>query len=103
MISYACNYLLTEYGSKVTNRDLRVSPVTKILRDQLSVPIRRIEDTVEARLPSPEVAGHLEIGLVSPVLFFCGITYDADDRVVDVARIHYRGDRFKFSVTLDNP
>jgi len=103
VVSYACNYLLTQYGSQVTNRDLLSSPVTKILRDKLAVPIRRIEDTVEARLPSPEVAAYLEIGLVSPVLFFCGITYNADNRVVDVARIHYRGDRFKFSVTLDNP
>ncbi len=29
------------------------------------------------------------------------MTYDREGRVVDVARIRYRGDRFSFSVTVD--
>ena len=32
---------------------------------------------------------------------YTGVTYDEEGRVVDVARIRYRGDRFSFSVTVE--
>ncbi|MET7937950.1 UTRA domain-containing protein [Streptomyces sp. NPDC005322] len=43
----------------------------------------------------------LPVPLLSPILHYTGVTYDESGRVVDVTRIHYRGDRFSFTVTLD--
>ena len=43
----------------------------------------------------------LQVPLLSPILHYTGVTYDEDGRVVDVARIRYRGDRFSFTVTVD--
>jgi GntR family transcriptional regulator len=100
-VSYAVNYVLSEMGKRITEKQLRKQPMTKVLRDDLGVNIRRIEDTVEAQLASPELANILQIDLMSPVLFFTGVTYGDESKPVDVACIHYRGDLFKFSVGFD--
>lgn len=100
-VSYAVNYVLPEIGKRITEKQLRTQPMTKVLRDNLGVNVRRIEDTVEAQLASPELAKILQIDLMSPVLFFTGITYSDEGKPVDIACIHYRGDLFKFSVGFD--
>ncbi|MET9436582.1 GntR family transcriptional regulator [Streptomyces sp. NPDC006551] len=76
-------------------------PMTKVLRDVVGVRISRITDTVEARLADPETAALLQVPLLSPILHYTGVTYGEDGRVVDVARIQYRGDRFSFTVTVE--
>jgi DNA-binding GntR family transcriptional regulator len=89
-----------EIASKIDLDDLRQMPMTGVLRDRIGVRISLVEDTAEAKLPAPDVADLLEIPLSSPVLYCVGITRDVESRVVDVASIHYRGDRFKFAVTF---
>ena len=100
-VSYAVNYVLPELGKRITAKQLRTQPMTKVLRDSLGVNVKRIEDTVEAQLASPELAQILQTDLMSPLLFFTGVTYADAGKPVDVARIHYRGDLFKFSVGFD--
>lgn len=78
-------------------------PMTKVLRDAVGVRISRITDSVEARLADPETAKLLGVPLLSPILHYTGVTWDEQGRVADVVRIHYRGDRFSFSVTVDAP
>jgi GntR family transcriptional regulator len=99
--SWAENHVLPELGDLVETGDLERWPMTRILRDRLGVRISRITDTVQARLADPRTAGLLGVPLLSPILHCTGVTYDQADRVVDVASIHYRGDRFSFSVTLE--
>lgn len=99
--SYAENFVAADIGELIDVTDLRTMPMTAVLRDRIGVQIGLIEDTAEARLPAPEIADLLEIPLISPVLYCVGVTRDVDGRVVDVASIHYRGDRFKFAVTFD--
>jgi GntR family transcriptional regulator len=55
---------------------------------------------VEARLATPELAGLLGVALLSPILLCACVTHDEGERVVDTARIYYRGDRFKYSVII---
>jgi GntR family transcriptional regulator len=98
--SYAENFVLPDLAGKVDLEDLAAMPMTAVLRDRVGVRIGLVADTAEAKLPSPDVAGLLEIPLSSPVLYCVGVTHDVDGRVVDVASIHYRGDRFKFAVTF---
>jgi len=64
--------------------------MTKVLRDVVGADISRITDTVEARLADPETSRLLQVPLLSPILHYTGITYDAQGRVLDVAVIHYR-------------
>ncbi|MFI7321409.1 GntR family transcriptional regulator [Streptomyces venezuelae] len=99
--NHARNYVRPELASRIDLDDLVRWPMTKVLRDVVGVRISRITDTVEATLADPETARLLEVPLLSPILHYTGVTYDEDGRTLDVARIHYRGDRFSFSVTLD--
>ncbi|NBM18454.1 UTRA domain-containing protein [Streptomyces sp. GC420] len=99
--NWAENAVRPELAARIDTADLERWPMTKVLRDVVGVRISRITDTVEARLADPETARLLRVPLLSPILHYTGVTYDEDGRVVDVARIHYRGDRFSFSVTVE--
>lgn len=99
--NHAVNYVRADLAARLDPAELERRPMTKVLRDSVGVRISRITDTVEARLADPETARLLQVPLLSPILHYTGITYDETGRVMDVARIHYRGDRFSFTVTLD--
>lgn len=99
--NHARNYVRPELAARIDTEDLVRWPMTKVLRDAVGVAIARITDTVEARLADPETARLLQVPLLSPILHYTGVTYGEDGRVLDVAVIHYRGDRFSFTVTLD--
>ncbi|GAA2262187.1 GntR family transcriptional regulator [Streptomyces ruber] len=99
--NHARNYVRPELAARIGRDDLARWPMTKVLRDVVGVGIARITDTVEARLADPETARLLQVPLLSPILHYTGVTYGTDGRVLDVAVIHYRGDRFSFTVTLD--
>lgn len=100
--NWAENHIHPAAAPHIDPADLeRGWPMTKVLRDVVGVRISRITDTVEARLADPETAKLLDVPLLSPILHYTGVSYDEDGRVVDVALIHYRGDRFSFSVTVE--
>ncbi|MEU3462332.1 GntR family transcriptional regulator [Streptomyces sp. NPDC006733] len=99
--NWAENFVRPELADRIDLADLERWPMTKVLRDSLGVRISRITDTVEARLADPETARLLDIPLLSPILHYTGVTYDDSGRAVDVVRIHYRGDRFSFTVTME--
>nr|WP_239149362.1 GntR family transcriptional regulator [Streptomyces sp. SID12501] len=99
--NHARNYVRPELAERIDRRDLLRWPMTKVLRDVVGADISRITDTVQARLADPETARLLRVPLLSPILHYTGVAYDGTGRVLDVAVIHYRGDRFSFTVTLD--
>ncbi|MBQ0829883.1 GntR family transcriptional regulator [Streptomyces tagetis] len=99
--NHARNYVRPELAARIDPDDLARWPMTKVLRDVVGVDISRITDSVQARLADPETARLLDVPLLSPILHYTGVTYDTAGRVLDVAVIHYRGDRFSFTVTLD--
>ncbi|ROP54198.1 GntR family transcriptional regulator [Streptomyces sp. PanSC9] len=99
--NHAVNHVRPELAAHVDPEDLARWPMTKVLRDVVKADISRITDTVEARLADPDTARLLQVPLLSPILHYTGVTYDAAGRVLDVAVIHYRGDRFSFTVTLE--
>ncbi|MEV7974786.1 MULTISPECIES: GntR family transcriptional regulator [Streptomyces] len=99
--NHARNHVRPELAERIDPEDLARWPMTKVLRDVVRADISRITDTVEARLADPETARLLQVPLLSPILHYTGVTYDTAGRVLDLAVIHYRGDRFSFTVTLD--
>lgn len=99
--SYAENFVPPDIATLIDIEDLRRMPMTAVLRDRVGVRISQVSNTAEAQLPAPGIADLLGIPLTSPVLYCVGVTSDADGRVLDVASIHYRGDRFKFAVTFE--
>jgi GntR family transcriptional regulator len=102
-VSYAENYLRPEHAARISDAALARAPVTKILRDELSLPLTRIDNEVSARTAPADISALLEIEPYSPILLSDNVTYAAGATPVDVARIHYRGDRFTFAISLDIP
>ncbi|MFJ2651389.1 GntR family transcriptional regulator [Streptomyces sp. NPDC087420] len=100
-VNWAENAVRPDVAAGIDVGDLVSRPMTKVLRDMAGVRISRVTDTVEARLADPATAELLRVPLLSPILHYTGVTYDERGRVVDVARIRYRGDRFAFSVTVE--
>jgi GntR family transcriptional regulator len=102
-VSYAENYLRPEHAARISDADLAAAPVTKLLRDVLALPLTRIDNEVSAVTAPAELAALLRVDVLSPVLRSENVTYAAGGTPVDVARIHYRGDRFTFAISLDIP
>jgi GntR family transcriptional regulator len=100
-VNYAENLLPPHIADRIDPAALERWPMTKVLRDVAGVTVSRIANTVQARLADPSLAQLLGVPLLSPILHITGVAYDERGRVVDVARIHYRGDRFSFAVTVD--
>jgi GntR family transcriptional regulator len=99
-VSVADNWIRPEHATAISAQQLREAPMTQVLRDRAGVHIGRFENDVEARLATPELVGLLDVALLSPILLCACVSYDESGRAVDAARIHYRGDRFKYSVVL---
>ena len=102
-VSYADHYLRPEHAERITDEMLGTAPMTTILRNELSLPLTRIDSAVSARIASAGLAALLQVDVLSPVLVSDALTYAAGAAPVDVARIHYRGDRFTFAVSRDIP
>ena len=100
-LSYALNHVLPEYASQVDAALLRRYPMLKILRDVLGVKLSHVQMSIEAQRATQEIGGALGVDVMSPVLFFTGVVFDQRQRVVDVAWIYYRADRFTFTLDLD--
>ena len=100
-LSYAENHLRPEHAAKIATDDLQSSPMTQLLRDQATLDLARIDNTVEACAAPPHIAELLQIPTATPVLRSTNVTYDTLGHVVDAALIHYRADRFQYTVSLD--
>ena len=100
-LSYAENHLRHEHAEQIDTDALRAAPMTKLLRDKAHIPLARIDNTVEACPAPPRIADLLQIPLAGPVLRSTNVTYDTHGHVVDAALIHYRADRFQYTVSLD--
>ena len=100
-LSYALNHVLPEYASQIDAALLRRYPMLKILRDVLGVKLSHVQMSIEAQRATQEIGDALGVDVMSPVLFFSGVVFDQRQRVVDVAWIYYRADRFTFTLDLD--
>jgi GntR family transcriptional regulator len=100
--SYLLNYLDPNVGELISEH-MATGSITKAIRDGGRAEIGSFHNSVSAVLPSPMIAEQLDIDLVSPVLFFEGICFDRNKRVLDVAHIYYRADKYKFSVDFEVP
>lgn len=99
--SFAVNWLRCEHADRISDEMLRNESMTRILRDRLGISLGQFRNEVEAQLVEEDVAGHLEVAPSSPVLVSHNSTRDQSGAVVDLARIYYRADRFKFSVNVN--
>ena len=71
------------------------------LKDKYSVNFAWATETLEATLATQKVADVLEIKANSPVLSIERVSYDSDDSAYEYTESIYRGDKYKFTVTMN--
>lgn len=97
-VSYAINYVRAEIGKCIQKKHLRRASMSEVIRDTIGCHISKVEDTVEADMSTPELSQVLDVELISPILKMTGKTFDEENRIIDIANIYYRGDKFKFAI-----
>jgi GntR family transcriptional regulator len=100
-ISYAENFVPLHHAARITDADLATAPMTMVLRDRVGIEIGRIDNVLEAQRSTPHLADLLGAEPDEPILLSTNLTHDVHGAVVDAALIHYRGDRFRFALSLE--
>ena len=62
----------------------------------------RVCETFEAILADEEVAKELEVEIGSPIFFRVRKSYDSNDDIVEYTFCYYRGDKYTYSIELNN-
>lgn len=99
---YIVSHLPYDIGIKVydAEQDLERYPLVYLLREKYGVPLARAIQTIEAALADAEVAERLGVAFGAPVLRVERIYFAKGGRPVHFTRSYYRGDRYRYSVTL---
>ncbi|NGM38073.1 GntR family transcriptional regulator [Methylobacterium sp. DB0501] len=100
-ISYEVTYLPPLIGARLASADLARRDIFTILENDLGRRLGRADLTVEAALASGEVAPLLGIALNAPVLRIERLTHDAEGTPIDFEYLVYRGDTFRYRLTVD--
>lgn len=98
--SYTQNYLPTEIGARIRQKDLYSMPLLKILQEDLKIPIIRARETIEAAPADPDTATRLGIPVLYPVLHMTRVMYTTGDRPFELVDIYYRADKYHYSVNM---
>lgn len=92
-------HLVAEDFPELINEDLSHS-LYNIFRTHYGVMIKRAEQQLQAGLPSKYDASVLEIEVNEPVMKMSRVTYDQNDKPIEVVSSVYRGDLYVFDVEL---
>jgi GntR family transcriptional regulator len=99
-LAYLVSFLPSAMGTRLTAAALEREPLASLVPKRLGIAIRRAVQTVEPAVADLEVAHHLEVPIGAPVLLVERDFLGPRDRPIFHSRAFYRGDRYKFSVTL---
>lgn len=98
--SYVNNYLSTQMAKKITKTDILNRSMVNIISKKLRIPIGKIHQTFEARSADNEVANHLSVGIMDPVLYVETFVYGKKKEPIEFSQIYYRGNQHIYSIEL---
>lgn len=98
--SFTQNYLPTEIGVRIRQKDLHATPLLKILQEDLKIPIVRARETIEAAPADPDTARRLGVPVLYPLLHMTRVMYTTGDKPFELVDIFYRADKYHYSVNL---
>jgi GntR family transcriptional regulator len=98
--SLTVNYLPVEIGKRIRVKELYSVPLLKILQTDLRIPIVRAQETIDAVPADPDVAHHLGITVLYPVMHMRRLMFTTASRPFEVVETFYRADKYHYSVNL---
>ena len=87
-------------GEALARYDLTTTGIFSVVEDVLGIRLGEAEGTIEAAAPTREEARLLKVPARTPVLVKKQVIYSADGKPVNIVRLAYRGDRYKFRVRM---
>ena len=99
-LCYVMNYLPTKLAKDIPQEDIRTRSMLHILKSRLNIPLGKIQQTFEARIAESDVADHLSIGVLAPVLYVETFVRSKSGEPVEFSQIYYRGDQHRYRVEL---
>ena len=100
LLSYVVNYVLPEFGEKISERDLMEQPMLRLLEEKVKLPLGTVRHAVEAIKADAEIATLLEVNPLEPVLYIETLVRSAEGSPVEVANTYFRADRYRYTVEL---
>ncbi|MDP7369707.1 MAG: GntR family transcriptional regulator [Nitrospinota bacterium] len=97
---YTMNFLPSILANKVERNDILNQSMFDIIKKRLRIHIGKINQAFEARTADNEVAEHLKIGLLDPVLYVETFVYGTDGEPIEFSQIYYQGSQHKYSIEL---
>jgi GntR family transcriptional regulator len=88
------SYLVHRYCPGVLEHDYSQQPLRETLERDYGIHITYAKQVIKALTATDELAGLLEINLLSPLLFIKRVSYSPGKTPVEFLRIYYRGDRY---------
>ncbi len=98
--SHIVAYLPREIGVRLRRRELASTPLLTLLEGRLGLRLGGAEQVIEATLADGQLAALLEVPVGAPLLAIERTVSAADGRPVEYVQVHYRADRYKYSVQL---
>jgi GntR family transcriptional regulator len=97
-ISFAISYVPSDFGEKISAKDLNVQPLLNVLEDKCKVKIVRGSQIIKATEADPRTASFLEVMIGTPLLKIERVVFDIKSRPVEYVSIFYRSDRYHYAV-----
>jgi len=94
------NFLRADLCAPLLKTDLSNRGLYELIEQACHISLGWVEQRVEARPASKQVADHLEIRPGAPLLFVERLTYSKDDRVIGLMESLYRSDRYVLTSVL---
>jgi GntR family transcriptional regulator len=87
-------------GEILARYDLATVGIFAIIEEVLGIRLGEAVGTIEAAAPTAEEARLLKLPVKTPVLIKSQVIYSTDGKPINVVRLAYRGDRYKFQVRM---
>jgi GntR family transcriptional regulator len=93
-------YVSLELCPRVADHDYSQQSLYEVLRSGCNINLLRADQTLEAVLARPEEARLLQLKLPAALMLRLRVTYTSTSEPIEYVRGLYRGDRYKFGISL---
>jgi GntR family transcriptional regulator len=100
LTSYAENYLPVYIGREIDEEDLEEHSLVDLM-DQKEITVKEATQNIQATSANKTVAQKLDIKIGDPILFSEYLMTDNNNHFVNLARVYYHADRYKYTVKME--
>jgi GntR family transcriptional regulator len=100
-MSITINYMPVAVGTNIEKKHLEEMTMLETLETVIKIDLGIVEHEVEITRANSEVARHLKVPVLDPVLTVNTSVFDSEGEPVEIVWTHFVEDKYKFRVVLD--